>query len=152
MTFNPKPIMDRLLSIGASSGLFQNVAGYEPRGAPANGLTLTLFSGPLTPVLSSGLASASLRWQIDGDIYLPVHKNPPQDIDTTLMGAAGRYMELLCSQFTLGGLVRCIDILGADGERLAAVLGWKTYDQSKDYRVATLMIPLILNDVFEMGA
>lgn len=144
MAFDPKPIMSALVTIAKKSGLFANVNEFEPRGQPANGLTLALISGPLTPASSSGLNGLSLRWQIDGQIYLPMHIEPPKDIDFKLMNAAGLYLEDLCGQFTLGGLVRCVDVLGSDGERLSATPGYIDHND-KLYRVAQLMIPLVLN-------
>jgi hypothetical protein len=120
------------------------VQKYEPRGQPPNGVSLSLISGSLAATTSSGLNTASLRWQVDGMVYLPFHLDPPENIDAILMNAAGGYCEALCAQFTLGGLVRMIDVFGSEGERLSATAGYLEQDK-KLYRVNRLIIPLIIN-------
>lgn len=137
-------ILKKLQSIAEASGLFGGVKRYEPRGQPANGLQLSLIAGPMTAIQSSGLNNASLRWQIDGMIYLPMHLDPPENIDVMLTQAGAGYMKELAGQFTLGGLVRCIDLFGSDGERMTATPGYLDRD-GKIYRVERLMIPLLIN-------
>ena len=146
VTLNAEAILGKLASIGKSTGLFPGggVKRYEPRGQPANGLTLSLISGPKRPIRSSGLNNVSLRWQIDGMIYLPMKITPPDDIDVRLTEASAGYLQALCAQFTLGGLVRCIDVLGSDGEELNATPGYLEANE-KTYRVERLMIPLLIN-------
>lgn len=142
---DPNAVLAKLYDIGKASGLFVNTLRYEPRGTPANGLTLSLIAGQIEPIQSSGLASVSLRWQIDGQIYLPMHADPPENLDVLLTLAAGGYLQALCAQHTLGGLVRCIDVFGSDGPRLSATPGYLEMND-KMYRVARLMIPLLIND------
>lgn len=146
VTLDADAILGRLASIAAATGLFVGggVKRYEPRGQPANGLTVSLISGPKRPIRSSGLNSASLRWQVDGMIYLPMKVDPPDDIDVRLTMAAAGYLQALCAQFTLGGLVRCIDVFGSDGEELNATPGY-IEENGKTYRVERLMIPLLIN-------
>lgn len=142
---DPNAVLAKLYDIGLASGLFVNTLRYEPRGTPANGLTLSLISGPKTPIKSSGLNSVSLRWQIDGQIYLPMHMDPPENLDVLLTKASAGYLERLCAQFTLGGLVRCVDVFGSDGAQLEATPGYLEMGDKK-YRVERLMIPLLIND------
>ena len=149
MSLDPGPIMKKLSSIALKTGKFTNVRNYEPRGNPANGLTLALLSGPKVPIKSSGLSKVSLRWQIDGQIYLPLHMDPPENIDEKLTAAAAHYLELLCGQFTLGGLVRCVDVFGMDGEGLTSTPGYLE-NNSKTYRVEQLMIPLLINETWTL--
>lgn len=139
------PIMAKLVTIAKTSGMFPGgVKRFEPRGQPPSGLSLSLISGPLSATTTSGLNTASLRWQVDGMIYLPINVDPPENIDVVLMNAAAGYLESLCGQFTLGGLVRHIDIYGSEGDRLSATPGYLEHDQ-KLYRVNRLVIPLIIN-------
>ena len=151
LTLNPDAVLGKLASIGQATGLFigGGVKRYEPRGQPPNGLTLSLISGPMRPIRSSGLNNASLRWQIDGMIYLPMKVDPPDDIDVRLTKAAAGYLQALCAQFTLGGLVRCIDVFGSDGEELNATPGYLEAND-KTYRVERLMIPLLINQKWEL--
>lgn len=141
--------MSALVTIAQKSGMFAKVNEWEPRGQPANGVTLSLIAGPFSAIQSSGLNNASLRWQVDGQIYLPMTKDPPKDIDSILMTAASGYCQALCGQFTLGGLVRCIDVFGSDGEGLSATPGYLDHND-KLYRVVQLMIPLLINQKWEL--
>lgn len=145
MSLDTKAIMSKLATIGLASGLFVKVSKYEPRGQPGNRVTLSLISGPLRPITSSGLNNASLRWQIDGRVYMPMNTEPAGDLDVVLTAAAAKYMEALCGQFTLGGLIRCIDVFGSDGEPLSATPGYIDHND-KLYRVITLEIPLLINE------
>jgi hypothetical protein len=146
---NESAILKKLKSMAETVGVFKRVCGYEPRGQPGNGLTLSLISGPLTTVGSSGLASASLRWQVDGMVYLPMNKDPPENIDILLTAAARKYLVVLCADFTLGGLVRCIDVHGWEGEKLNATPGYIDAND-KLYRVCRLTIPLLINNVLAL--
>jgi hypothetical protein len=145
MSLNPGPIMSKLVSIGLESGRFGQVNGFEPNGQPPNGVTMSLISGPLTPIQSGGMTGVCLRWQIDGQVYLPLNYKPTKDIDPKITGAAAGYLEDLCGQFTLGGLVRCVDVFGSDGEALSATPGYLAHGD-KTYRVMQLMIPLLINE------
>ena len=91
-----------------------------------------------------------MRLQVDGQIWLPMHVDKPETIDPKTLGAADVYFAALLGQFTLGGLVRCIDVHGMDGEQLSATPGYISMGGQggdKLYRVATLMIPLLVNQV-----
>jgi hypothetical protein len=145
VSLDPGPIMSKLVSIAQQSGRFAAVAGYEPRGQPSNGVTLALISGPLTPIQSGGMTGVCLRWQIDGQVFLPLHMEPAKELDPRITKAAAGYLEDLCGQFTLGGLVRCIDVFGSDGEALSATPGYIDHNDKK-YRVMQLMIPLLINE------
>jgi len=53
--------------------------------------------------------------------------------------------------FTLGGLVRDVDVNGEFGTPLEAVYGYVAIDGAM-YRVATITIPVIVNDVWTQNA
>ena len=144
MSLDTKAILAKLATIGKASGLFVKVDKFEPRGQPGNGVTLFLISGPMRPITSSGLNNVSVRWQIDGRVYTPLNYEPASELDAVLTAAAAKYLEALCAQFTLGGLVRCVDVFGSDGEPLSATPGY-IEQNDKVYRVITLEIPLLIN-------
>lgn len=149
MSLNAKPILDKLASIALATGKFARVNQYEPRGQPPNGLSLDLISGPIVPIRSSGLNRVSLRWQIDGRINHPLTMDPPERLDPLLTDAAAHYFELLCGQFTLGGLVRTVDVFGMDGGGLDSTPGYLEHN-GKVYRVAQLVIPLLINETWTL--
>lgn len=152
VTVDAKAIMEELRSLGQSTGLFDAVLIHEPKSAPvvsAGVLTLALFSGPMTPITSSGLNSVSLRWQVNGRVYRSGLGEPADDIDPEVVNATSLYLAALAGSFTLGGRVRCIDMYGSDGEPLKAESGYLEQDQ-KIFRCMELEIPLLINDVWEL--
>jgi hypothetical protein len=61
-----------------------------------------------------------------------------------MTGLIGAYS----ADFTLGGSVRNIDLLGEYGEKLGAQAGYITIGGVM-YRIMTLTIPCIVNDMWE---
>jgi hypothetical protein len=49
--------------------------------------------------------------------------------------------------FTLGGLLREVDIRGIDGNPLRVDAGYLTQD-GKVFRVMTISVPLVINDLY----
>lgn len=144
-------IMQKMQSAAQQTGLFDSVFLHEPKSAPALHArpTLALFSGPITTIESSGLNSVSLRWQVNGRIYRDGIGEPADEIDPEVVSAASLFIAALAGQFTLGGLVRCIDFYGMGGEPLKAESGYLQIDRSI-YRSMELEIPLLINDVWEL--
>ena len=149
-----KSVLDKLRSIGQETGIFAGVDGHEPKSAPVlgqGGIHLALFSGIVTPSgEQSGLNSASIRWQIEGRVYRNAMSEPADDIDPETLGAASTYLTALMGQFTLGGLIRCVDIYGMAGDPLKATPGYIEQDKVV-YRAIELEIPLLLNDVYNLA-
>lgn len=144
-----KGIFDTLAGLAQASGVFNSVLTHEPKSAPQlqDQVTLALWASPMRPIDSSGLASVSMRWDISGRIFYSAFQEPVDEIDSRLMSAAGTYLAALCANFTLGGLVRNVDIFGQEGDRLEAVPGYLEQDK-KIFRVVDLRIPLLLNDEY----
>lgn len=150
---NSKAIMEKLISYGQRCGMFTTVLGHEPKSAPVvdrEAVTLALFSGPIGHA-RSGLASTSLRWEIQGRIYLSAFTEPADDIDPMVTDATVAYMAMLCANYSLGGLIANVDIRGSDGDPLDAVPGYVEQDK-KVFRSMDLRIPLIINDVMPESA
>jgi hypothetical protein len=53
-----------------------------------------------------------------------------------------------CGDFTLGGLVRNVDIFGANGQSLDVRAGYLAQDGALQ-RVMTIWLPCIVNDLWE---
>lgn len=148
-----KAIMNKLQSLGQSTGLFDAVLTHEPKSAPNLDAppTLALFTGPITPSgEQSGLNAATLRWQVNGRIYRNGFSEPADDLDPDLVDAASLFLAALAGSFTLGGLIRCIDLFGMAGEPLKAEAGYLEADK-KIFRCMELEIPLLVNDVWELA-
>jgi hypothetical protein len=151
MTVDYRAIRDALETHALSLGVFGAVNGHEPRSAPAYGdsLVLAFVVGPMQPVRSSGLNVLSYRLEVLGRIYR-TDKIGSDDVDPECVTAAFSLFSSLAAGFTLGGLIRCVDFLGSDGEGLSAEPGYA--DQGEDqYRIIDIMIPLIINDVSDLA-
>lgn len=150
MSVNTAGLLSGLQTMGQSSGKFEQVMLHEPKSAPsAGGLTLCFWLDKVVPFAEgSGLASVSMAAVVNGRIYVKFLAEPEDAIDSILAGAADDLMSQLCSGFTLGGLVRNVDIFGESFDRgLELDYGYITQDGTV-FRVADLVIPLILNDVY----
>jgi hypothetical protein len=92
--------------------------------------------------------TALLRVLMDQGIYMSMLAEPQDDIDPRLMEATDKLFASLVGDFTLGGQARYIDVFGSEGESLRADPGYISQD-GKIFRVMTIAVPVILNDVHE---
>lgn len=140
-----------LTSHAQTLGLFGQVLAHEPVSAPGSGLTFAVWLGDIGPTQRSGLNSTSARVTFNGRVYLPADTEPMDDVDIVIGGAAASVIGAYSSDFTLGGSVRNVDLLGEGEAALRARLGYLQLG-STTYRVATLSIPTIVNSVWTQEA
>ncbi|MEV7154911.1 hypothetical protein AB0N77_09830 [Streptomyces misionensis] len=135
------------LSHAQSLGLFDQVLGHEPVSAPGSGLIYALWVKRITPIPArSGLDTMSVRLELAGRVYIPADTEPQDDVDVALTAAVDGLMNAYAGDFELGGSVANVDLLGMHGAPLAADFGYARFDTT--YRVATLTVPLIINDAW----
>lgn len=128
-------------------GLFTTVNRHEPENDPGSGIACAIVIGAITPVRTSGLSVTSFRVEWAARCYVPATTRPLDELDPVAAGAACDLMASFSADFTLGGLVREVDLLGSDGQPMQAMPGW--LEQSgKKFRTADVAIPLIVNDAF----
>jgi hypothetical protein len=151
MSLGLRAVLDVLASHAWKTGHFEQVLKHEPKNAPGKGLTYALWVDRVAPIHGSGLASASAVVTVTGRIYGNMLAEPQDDIDTNVIGALDVLLTAYCGDFDLGANVRHLDVLGAEGPTLSASTGYLTQD-NKLFRVATVALPVIINDVWTESA
>lgn len=148
MAINITGIIDAITSHASASGLFMDVQGHEPKSAPRNGsVTFATWVDSVKPVQSSGLSVTSVCVVLNVRLYSSFIQTNPDTIDPELVNALDVLMDAYAGDFTLGGLIRGVDIRGSEGDPLIARAGYLTQD-NKIYRVFTVTLPLVVNDVW----
>lgn len=148
---NLEGVLTALTNHAAASGKFDNVLRHEPKNAPGGRLTLALWVQAIEPA-DSGLASTSVKIVAMARIYHSAFSQSPDRIDPAVIRAVDRFIAAVTGDFTLGGLVRCVDLLGVGGGTpLSAQAGYLDQD-GKIFRVMDVTVPLILNDVWTQFA
>lgn len=152
MSLDVRTILDAVESHALQSGYFQAVNGHEPKVAPQNGLTCAVWVEQIGPARgTSGLSSTSTRLGLFVRLYSPMLSEPEDAIDPDMMTALDALMGAYSGDFTLGDLIRMVDLLGAYGDPLGARAGYLT-TSGAEYRVMTITLPLIVNDLWEQAA
>ncbi len=151
MTLPITDITDRVVSHAASLGLFETVNESEPKNAPGNGLTCAVWAERIELIRSSGLNVSSARLVFNVRIYSSINAAPDDAIDPAMLNAVDRLFAAYALDFTLGDLVRHVDLLGAHGTPLGAQAGYLLVEGG-EYRVMTIVLPLIVNDLYPEGA
>ncbi len=133
--------------------LFDAVNGHEPKAAPGNGITCSIWVAGFRPTQSGGLASTTMVLTFNVRLYTSMLTDPQDMIDPNLMTAVEKLVGSLSADFTLDGMesVRCIDLLGMDSEGLGGEAGYLEIDK-KMFRVFTITVPLLINDAFPQVA
>lgn len=142
-------ILDAVISHAMASGHFETVNGHEPKNAPGTGVTAAVWVETIGPVRGgSGLSSTTGRLTLNVRLYTPMLSEPQDAIDPSLVRALDALMTAYSGDFQLGGAARNIDLLGAHGTPLQAQAGYLSQD-GKVFRVYTINLPVIVNDLWE---
>lgn len=142
-------LTDGLLSHAMATGYFDSVNGHEPKSPPeTGGLTAAVWMDSGEPYPGgSGLNVTTAVVVMNVRLYTSMLQEPQDWIDPTMLKALGALLEAYSTDFTLNDLIRNIDLLGSTGFNLSWVAGYLTIAQTK-YRVVTIVVPCIVNDVF----
>lgn len=143
-------VLNAVVSHANRLGVLSKVTKHEPKNAPGPGLMGAIWLQSVGPA-DSGLASTSVKLVVMLRVYTPMIQSEPDRIDPAVLNAVDRFMAALTGDLTLGGLVRCIDLLGLEGNRggppLSAEAGYLNIDTTI-YRIMDVTVPIILNDVW----
>lgn len=145
-------VMDRVISHAQALGVFDTVNGHEPKSAPGNGLHCSVVVDRLGPARGgSGLTATTGLLTLLVRVMTSMLSEPQDDIDPGVLGACDVLLEAYSGDFELGGLVRCVDLLGQSGTALELRAGYIDIDNKK-YRVMEIVMPLIIDDVWSQNA
>ena len=154
-TFNKAAIvalLEAVKGVAQGLGVFQRAHRHEPKNAPGLHLSFALWVHMIEPLpAASGLASVSGLVTLMARIYNPFTQKPEDDIDPSVLDAAGQFIGALAGGLTLGGTVRNIDVMGQFGQKLAGQAGYLDQDGTK-FRVIEVTIPVVMNDLWTEAA
>jgi hypothetical protein len=152
MALDIRTVFSAAESHALASGFFAAVNGHEPKSPPSSGITCAMWVEQIGPARGgSGLNSTSTRLALYVRLYTPLWQQEPDTIDPALMEALDWLMAAYSGDFTLGGLVRQVDLLGTYGDPLSARAGYLS-EGGAEYRVMTITLPLIVNDLWNQEA
>ncbi|TMC47637.1 MAG: hypothetical protein E6J20_19410 [Chloroflexi bacterium] len=148
MAFDFQGLVDAVASYAGQTGEFERVATHEPKSKPGNGMTCSIWYDEIAPVAgASGLSSVSGLITLMMRPQMPFLTQPADQTDPLIMRAVAALMTLFAGGFTMGGIVRNVDLLGEHSQGLRAKAGYLNQDGTI-YRVLDVMLPLIVNDLF----
>jgi hypothetical protein len=147
MALNITGILDAVVSHAMASGHFERVNQFEPDNPPGHGLTCGVWADRITALRTSGLNSVSTLVVFNVRVYGSMQADPPDAIDPNMVAAADALGEAYTGGFTLGGLVRQVDLLGAHGSPFDVRAGYLSIDGTR-YRVLTISLPVVVNDLW----
>lgn len=148
---NSKTVTEALVSHIMTTKRFKRVNTSENRSV-TTGLTAEVWFQRLAPSPEqSGLAAVTVRLEYTIRIRSALPRGNSDQIDPEILAAVDDLMNKYCTNFTLGGVVKEVDIFGANGEGLESNSGYIKIDDV-DYRVVDITLPLIINDVWDEEA
>lgn len=152
MSLPVEEILTLLESHALTLGRFDRVNRHEPKAAPGSGITVAIWADYIGPFpQGSGLAATTGLVVFMVRLYTNMLAEPQDSIDLTLLQANDLLLEEYTGDFKLSGNVRNIDLHGQSGTRLESRAGYLTQDQ-KLFRVMTITVPLIINDMWPQAA
>lgn len=151
MTLAVQTLVDAIVSHGMTTGYFDHVNTHEPKNAPGNGLTMSVWFDQAELLRSSGLASSTVRVTMNVRIMSGMLQEPQDAIDPNLMLAFDALMTSYNEDFELGGNVRMIDLLGAYGPPLGVISGYVEVDR-KIMRLFDIKLPLVVDGAWTQSA
>lgn len=148
---NTAALVDELASKAMQLGVFEKVNIHEPKSQPGTGMTAAVWVDHIQPFTQgSGLNSTSVVVGFTLRIYQGAFSEPQDAIDPNVMQAVDTLLDKYSGNFTLGGVVREIDLLGEAGTPLSAQAGWLNID-GKIFRIMDVNLPVIISDVWSQS-
>jgi hypothetical protein len=140
-------IRQALTDHALASGHFERVGKHEPKAPPpGGGLNAALWVQRVAPAVGmSGLKDTAGIVTFRLRIYQNMLYEPQDDIDPRIDRARDALMLAYSADFTLGGLIRNVVLLGPSGASLSAEAGYVPLGNTMQ-RVFDITIPCVVND------
>lgn len=140
-------VLNGIVSVCQKVGSIEQAIAGQGVNPPLTGVGATVWAMPSRPVpRRSGLNAVSILLVFNVRLTLSMQTQPPESIETTLLGAFSDVCNALAGGFTLGGEVEQVDLLGAY-EPLKWDFGYVPYD-GVNYRCVTITVPVVLDDMW----
>lgn len=141
-------LVNNIKSHASKLAVFRANSFHEPKSSPGSGLRFAAWVHSIEPLAgASGLAATSGYVVVYGRIYGNMLQKPEDEIDPRITKAATTLLGAYNGDFDFGGTVRAVDLTGMYGQKLHAQAGYLTIAQGM-YRVMTITIPVIINDLW----
>lgn len=122
---------------------------HEPTSAPGDDLCCAVWLLAGEPARgASGLAATTLALTFAVRLYAALPQIANDALDPAMVDALDALLSGYSGDFTLGGAIRNIDLLGEFGTPLSWESGYQKLG-ARDYRVMTITVPVVINDVWE---
>jgi hypothetical protein len=146
--------MDALISHAMASGHFSSVNSVDIGSVPTNeGISAVVWPRSGNPIPErSGLASTSVLIPFMVRLFRSMKSDPLGEIDPSLIDATDALLNAYSGDFTLGGIVAEVDLLGQYGDGLSWDSGYIDMGDDGKFRVVDITIPLVINDVWTQEA
>jgi hypothetical protein len=136
-------LFSALESHAMSLGVFQRVNTHDSDSPPSTGLSCSITLGPMTASPNySGLTAVTITINFIVIVYNPMQQKPLDGIDPAIIAAVSALLAAYAGDFTLGGLVRDVDVLALRSD--PAYLD----QDGTSYRVEQITLPIVYNDAF----
>jgi hypothetical protein len=129
---------------------YDRVLGEEFRSAPGRGISCAYWVQRMAPAINqSGLSSTSCVLVFSTRLMSDMIASRDGQVDPKLTRAASLLFGRVIGGFTLDGLIKNVDVRGSAGYgALDAQAGWIKIDD-KWYRIYTISVPMIVNDLWD---
>ena len=151
MALGTQALFDAVQTHAMTLGQFERVNTHEPKNAPGNDLSCAIWIDRIRPATGSGLAATSALVVFNLRIYSNMLQEPQDAIDPNITLAVDALINAYSGDFTLGGTIRMVDLLGMSGIPLESQAGYLDVD-GKMYRIVTVTLPLVVNDAWAQVA
>lgn len=141
-------LIGALADHASTLGVVDVVQEHQVVTPPGPGITCAIWLQAVKPARgASGLDTTSMLLTFNVRLYKPITALPPDQIDPALVDAQYQIMNAYSTAFTLGGLVREVDLLGRFGDGMASIAAYMSIADAQ-YRIITISVPLLVDNVF----